>query len=306
MPGLREELLDRRERADAHERGVDADGHEGAEVAEALEAERLRLLAAHDERSGRAVGERRAVAGRDRALRRERRLQRREALGRRVGARQLVDLEVERLLLVADVADALDRDDLLLEDLLLDRRRGLLLAVERERVLLLARDAELRGDVLRRDAHRRVDRGHLLHRLGRHAELVAGHRHHAHRLDTAGDDDVARAEAICPAAMAMAWRPLEQKRLIVCALVSTGRPPSTPATRAMLSPCSPSGIAQPRTRSSTSLGFTCGTRASRPRITSPASSSGRLLASEPLMCTTDRAANRFDDDDVFHDFLVSA
>jgi hypothetical protein len=57
-PGLREELLDRGERADAHDRRVDADRDVRAEVAEALQAERLRLLGAHDERGGCAVRER--------------------------------------------------------------------------------------------------------------------------------------------------------------------------------------------------------------------------------------------------------
>jgi hypothetical protein len=69
------------------------------------------------------------------------------------------------------------------------------------------------------------------------------------------------------AARAMAWRPDEQKRLMVMPEVVSGRPPRRPTTRAMLRPCSPSGIAHPRMRSSTSLGSSCGTLAIRARIT---------------------------------------
>ena len=87
---------------------------------------------------------------------------------------------------------------------------------------------------------------------------------------------------MAPAASAMAWRPLEQNRLMVIALVSMGSPPSKLATRATLSPCSPSGIAQPSTRSSTISGLTFGLRARRPRMTSPAISSGRFCARLPL------------------------
>src|SRR6185437_9958708 len=99
--------------------------------------------------------------------------------------------------------------------------------------------------------------------------------------------------AMAPAARAMACRPLEQKRLMVIALVASGSPPRKPATRATLSPCSPSGMAQPMTRSSTSSGFTCGTRARRPAITWPASSSGRVSASVPLCArpTAERTAS---------------
>src|SRR5581483_1803431 len=84
------------------------------------------------------------------------------------------------------------------------------------------------------------------------------------------------------AAWATAWSPLEQKRLMVIAAVSTGRPASSPTTLAMLSPCSPSGMAHPRIRSSTSAGAICGTLARSSRTTVPARSSGRVSASAPL------------------------
>ena len=47
------------------------------------------------------------------------------------------------------------------------------------------------------------------------------------------------------AAIAIDWSPEEQKRLIVIALVSTGRPARIAAARATFIPCSASGIAQP-------------------------------------------------------------
>src|SRR4029453_5880613 len=47
------------------------------------------------------------------------------------------------------------------------------------------------------------------------------------------------------------------------------------AMRATFSPCSPSGIAQPRITSSTSAGSTCGTLASAALMTAAARSSGR-------------------------------
>ena len=47
------------------------------------------------------------------------------------------------------------------------------------------------------------------------------------------------------AAIAIAWRPEEQKRLIVVAAAVTGSPARSAACRAMLWPVAPSGIAQP-------------------------------------------------------------
>src|SRR5687767_7876605 len=66
---LREQLLDRRIRTDAHDRGIDADRDVGAEIAEALQPKRLRGGFAHYERSGSAIRKRRAVARGDGALR---------------------------------------------------------------------------------------------------------------------------------------------------------------------------------------------------------------------------------------------
>ncbi len=97
---------------------------------------------------------------------------------------------------------------------------------------------------------------------------------------------------ICWAAMAMAWRPEEQKRLMVWPAVASGRPARSNAMRAMFMPCSASGKAQPRTTSSISA-------ASMPArwitafITSAAISSGRVVRSVPLgaLPTAVRAAD---------------
>jgi len=56
------------------------------------------------------------------------------------------------------------------------------------------------------------------------------------------------------AAIAMACRPDEQKRLMVTPPAVTGRPARNAATRAMLPPVVPSGAALPRITSSTSPG----------------------------------------------------
>src|SRR5580698_6055695 len=84
------------------------------------------------------------------------------------------------------------------------------------------------------------------------------------------------------AARAMAWSPEEQKRLMVIAEVSTGKPARKAAMRATFMPCSPSGMAQPRMTSSTSLASRPGTRARASLMASAARSSGRVERREPL------------------------
>src|SRR5262245_44016558 len=83
----------------------------------------------------------------------------------------------------------------------------------------------------------------------------------------------------CWAPSAIAWRPEEQKRLIVIAPAVVGTPARSAAWRATLLPCSASGIAQPSTTSSTISAFTGGTRASAPWMTAAAMSSGRVSRS---------------------------
>jgi hypothetical protein len=84
------------------------------------------------------------------------------------------------------------------------------------------------------------------------------------------------------AARAIDCKPEEQKRLMVIAEVSTGRPARSDAMRATFIPCSPSGMAQPRITSSISLASRPGTRASASLMASAARSSGRVARKEPL------------------------
>ena len=92
----------------------------------------------------------------------------------------------------------------------------------------------------------------------------------------------ARPARIESAASAIACRPDEQKRLMVIAETSTGRPARRLAMRATLVPCSASGIAQPRITSSISAASKAGTRCNAPWIAVAARSSGRVVASVPL------------------------
>src|SRR3954467_8010718 len=84
------------------------------------------------------------------------------------------------------------------------------------------------------------------------------------------------------AANAIAWRPDEQKRLIVTADAETGTPARRLAMRATFSPCSPSGIAPPRITSSISRASSPGARRSASAITVAASSSGRVPRRVPF------------------------
>jgi len=93
--------------------------------------------------------------------------------------------------------------------------------------------------------------------------------------------------------------PDEQKRLMVIAGVSTGSPPKSDAMRAMFSPCSPSGMAQPSTTSSTSLGSTCA-RATASLMTVAASVFRPRVLQRSLDGTPERRPHSSDDDDVFH------
>src|SRR5579859_4213717 len=84
------------------------------------------------------------------------------------------------------------------------------------------------------------------------------------------------------ATMAIDCTPDEQKRLTVMAATSSGRPAASAATRATFIPCSASGMAQPRTTSSTSLPSMPGARASASRMTCAPMSSGRVSLRPPL------------------------
>src|SRR5581483_5853524 len=127
-----------RHRPDPHHARVDAGDGRRDERADRVDAELTSLLLRRDDESRGAVVQPRGVAGRHAAARAERGLERPELLERRLGARMLV---------ARDVADG---DDLVAEV----RRRPALLRAERERVLILARDVPLLGDVLAGLAHR--------------------------------------------------------------------------------------------------------------------------------------------------------
>ena len=82
----------------------------------------------------------------------------------------------------------LDRDDLVLEAALVDRRDRAPVRLERERVELLAREAPLLGDHLGRDPLR--DDLPALEQLVREVAAVRPHRHARHHLDAGRDDEV--------------------------------------------------------------------------------------------------------------------
>src|SRR5919205_1270531 len=84
------------------------------------------------------------------------------------------------------------------------------------------------------------------------------------------------------AAIAMDWRPDEQKRLMVIALVSTGSPARMAAARATFIPCSASGIAQPMTTSSISDFSNPSARRTASSMTAAPISSGRVFFSVPF------------------------
>src|SRR5215218_5416818 len=87
---------------------------------------------------------------------------------------------------------------------------------------------------------------------------------------------------ILSAAIAIDCNPDEQKRLIVIALVSTGKPARIAAARATFIPCSASGIAHPMITSSISEVSKPGTRATASLITAAPISSGRVVRSVPF------------------------
>src|SRR5581483_5601591 len=202
----REQLLDRRDRPDAHDAWIDAGRGRADERAERLDAELVRPLLARDHEGGGAVVEARGVAGRDGAAGPKRRLQRRQLLEARVGPRRLVENDLS------------DRDELVGEAARLLGCRPALLGAQREGVLVLAADAPAFGDVLARLPHR-LEREPLLEARVREAPaevrvvgddvaarpgLAALHHRErcaGHRLDAAGDEQVAFAGPVRPAGL---------------------------------------------------------------------------------------------------------
>src|SRR6185312_8430011 len=194
--------LHRRHRAKTLDLRIDAGMAVGYEPRHRLRAALLgrRLLHEHDRR-GRVVDAGRIAGGDGAILLREHRLQLRHAFGRRVGAYVLVGVELRRAFLRLE----LDGQDLALEVTGRDRRRRALVALHRERILDLAREPALRGDVLRGDAHvhgvegvgQRAD--HHVDELGvAHSRAPARRRRRvrraAHALGAAADRGVDVAE----------------------------------------------------------------------------------------------------------------
>ena len=141
-----------RDRADAHDRRIDAGDGRRDDPGHRPQAELAGPVRLDQQDRGRAVVDARAVAGRDRAaLGSEGGPQAGQRLDGRVGARMLVAIDDERVAL--PLRDA-DRDDLVGEPAGLDGGHRALLALERECVLALARDAPALGHVLGGLAHR--------------------------------------------------------------------------------------------------------------------------------------------------------
>ena len=115
----------------------------------------------------------------------ERRPQLAERLERRIAARPLV---VSDATTVPTVAARRAPDDLVVEPAGVDRGDRALMAAQRERVLLLARDRRLARVVLGDQPGREVDVGIAVDQRRVRRDLVAAHRHQAHRLGAAGDD----------------------------------------------------------------------------------------------------------------------
>src|SRR6266571_8978826 len=84
------------------------------------------------------------------------------------------------------------------------------------------------------------------------------------------------------AATEIASRPEAQKRFTVTPGTVSGKPARWQAMRAIFIPCAPSGMAQPRTKSSTWSAEICGTRARAPLMASAARSSGRTVRIFPF------------------------
>ncbi len=149
--GLVEGGRDGLDRRQAEALGIDT--HEGVALDQrhGLEAERVGLLLVHDDLAAARVAERAGVAGGDGAVLAEHRRQLGELVGRHAFAVDLLVLEHVDLALAAGHLDF--GGDLRLELALLDGGLGLVVAVGRKLVLLVAGDVHLGADVLGQLAH---------------------------------------------------------------------------------------------------------------------------------------------------------
>ena len=269
---MRERLGDGSDGADAHLFGQAAGDGVGDEAGQRAKAELARASGIHEDCGGCAVGGLRGVAGGDGALRVKDGLELRERCGGSVGAGAFVGGEdsfpghaaCRSLRPGAAVVDG-HGDELFGEAAGGLRGESFLVARERKRVLIVARDCVMAGDALGGEAHGE-QRGRIVRgEPGIGAGLVAAHGNQAHGFGAAGDDDArARRSGCADRRCAMASSPEAQRRLTVAPGISTGRPARSAAMRAMLKPCSPSGWAQPRITSSISALSRAGTLSKAP------------------------------------------
>ena len=144
-------------------------------------------------------------------------------------------------------------DDLVGEPSAVDRRHRALVAAQREGVLLLARDRRPRARGSRPPG-RWSDRRRDSCRPASGSATILWPPIGTRLIDSVPPATmaVAKPAMIRSAAKAIDCRPDEQKRLMVTADALTGMPARRLAIRATFSPCSASGIAQPRITSSIS------------------------------------------------------
>ena len=188
--GLFQHLADRRHRPDAEQFRRHAGGRIADKAGERREAAFLGQFRGCDDRRRGAVARLRRVARGDGAADVERRLQLRQRFERGVSARTLVRIESDFLHrgLAAVLLDHTNgqRNDLVLEVTFLDRRNRALVAAKRERVLFGARDDRFARVVLGDQPGAEIDIRVRRDELRIRRDLVAAHRHHAHRLGAAG------------------------------------------------------------------------------------------------------------------------
>src|SRR5882724_7417122 len=174
------------------------------------------------------------------------------------------------------------RHRLVLEFVLLQRSERALMRAQRKFILFFASDFVFSRDVLGRQTHVQIKVGVVFDQIWVGTDDVAAHGDHRHRFQAPASATCALPVRIRSAAMAIDCRPEEQKRFMVMALVSTGKPARIAAERAMFMPCSASGIAQPMITSSISAACNPGTRAMASLITAAPISSARVSRSVPL------------------------
>ena len=118
-----------------------------------------------------------------------------------------------------------ERRDLVAKLAVRDRGERALMALQRKRILLLARHLPALRHFLGRDAHAVSDADVLVGEDGRiDRDLVAHHRHHAHASVPPASITSASPRRMRSAASATACKPDEQKRLTVMPGTVSGKP----------------------------------------------------------------------------------